>query len=102
MSVSTIANFQSAVAAVSPASKNVYNLTYNPTNPNGSVSCQLFKNGVAFLSNFVYGGAQSGSAQDFFGPWDQNTSGIVVSFTSPDGVHIESLDAQQFINSFLL
>lgn len=98
MSVNTITNFQSAVNALAPASKNTYSLTYNPVNPNGSYSCQLLKNGVPFLTNLVYGGAQSGSAWDFIGPTDTNPGGAVVTYVSPDNVAV-STDAQFFLNS---
>lgn len=97
MSVSTITAFQSAVAALAPASGNVYNLTYSPKNPNGTYSCVLTLNGVSILAPFVYNAAQSGS-QYSAQAWDQNASGITVSFVSPDGVR-ETADAQRFLNS---
>jgi hypothetical protein len=81
MAVNTIAAFQTAIAALTPVSKNTYSLTYLPVNADGSYNCTLLKNGVAFLSNLVYKGEQSSVSSD-----DANPGGFAVTFNTPDGV----------------
>ena len=92
MSVTTVANFVTAVNAVSPASKNVYAVTGYTTFPNGSSSVVITKNGAAFLT-VIYEAAIS----QFEPVNDANPNAISVRWVGADGVQHVS-DAQQFVN----
>ena len=92
MSVTTVANFATAVAAASPVSKNVYAVTGYTTFPNGTSSVVITKNATAFLT-VVYEGAIS-----LFEPAnDANSGGFSVRWVGADGVQHVS-DAQAFVN----
>jgi len=92
MSVNTVANFVTAVNAVSPVSKNVYAVTGYTTYSNSISSVVITKNGAAFLT-VIYENAVSA----FVAENDANTSAMSVRWVGPDGVQHVS-DAQQFIN----
>jgi hypothetical protein len=92
MSVSTVANFVTAVNAVVPASGNVYNASVYTTNPNGTATVTVTKNGAAFLT-VVY----EASVSQFEAANDANTGGWSVRFVGADGVQ-KVEDAQKFVN----
>ena len=80
------------MAAVSPASKNVYAVTGYTTFGNGLSSVIITKNGAAFLT-VIYEAASS----QFVAENDSNTSAISVRWVGADNVQHVS-DAQGFIN----
>ena len=91
MSVSTVANFATAVAAVSPVSKNVYAVTGYTTYSNSLSSVVITKNGAAFLT-VVY----EGTSSQFEAANDANTGGWSVRWVGADGVQHVS-DAQAIV-----
>ena len=93
MSVTTVANFATAVAAVSPVSKNVYAVTgYTPNFASGASSVTITKNGAAFLT-VIFEGVSS----QFEPVNDANLNGMSVRWVGADGVQHVS-DAQAFVN----
>jgi|SRR5579864_5855975 len=92
MSVTTVANFATAVAQTT-AKGTVYAVTgFTPNFAGGLSSVTITKNGAAFLT-VIYEGASS----QFIGENDANTSAASVRWVGADGVQHVS-DAQQFIN----
>jgi hypothetical protein len=103
MSVSTWANFVTAVAAAAPASGNVYQAISINANPNGSNSFQLqqlLKGGTAY-ANYLNPMVYESKASQFIAATDFETGGFVVRFQAPDGA-VKVLDAQTFINTVLV
>lgn len=98
MAVNTYANFVSAVAALAPASGNLYQCITQNANPNGTVTAviqQLLKGGTAYKNYqvIVYEAALS----QFIAESDINPAGASVRYVGADGVqHVA--DAQQFLS----
>lgn len=101
MSVSTYANFVTAVAALAPASGNVYQCITQNANPNGTTTCviqQLLKGATAYANYQVI--VYEGKLSQFIAENDTNQSAISVRFVGPDGVQ-KVMDAQAFLNTLL-
>lgn len=98
MAVNTYANFVSAVAALAPASGNLYQCITQNANPNGTVTAviqQLLKGGTAYKNYQVI--VYEAQNSQFIGESDSNPSGISIRFVGPDGVQ-KVADATQFLN----
>jgi hypothetical protein len=93
MSVSTFANFQTAVGAVVSKSGATYTVSgVYTTLPNGATQGTILKNGAIFI-NFVY----EAQTSQFIAANDSNVSGWSLRWVDAGGVQHVS-DAQQFVN----
>jgi len=93
MSVSSVANFVTAVNAIGKtAAGNTYLATGYTKFPNGTASVTITQNGAAFLT-VVYEGVLS----QFVAASDLDSGGISVRWVGAGGVQ-KVMDAQAFIN----